>query len=36
MSRLAFDKQHKVLQAQFWSVLSSDDVTELDRAVIEF
>jgi hypothetical protein len=33
---LAFERKHKVLLARFYGVFSSDDVAELDRAVIEF
>jgi len=36
MFSLAYDKGHKVLQARFEGVLSSQDIEELDRAVIAF
>jgi hypothetical protein len=36
MFTLAYDKGHKVLRARFEGVLSSQDIEELDRAVIAF
>jgi hypothetical protein len=36
MFSLAYDKGHKVLRARFEGVLSSQDIEELDRAVIAF
>ncbi len=36
MFSLAYDKGHKVLRARFEGVMSSQDVDELDRAVIAF
>ena len=36
MFTLAYDRGHKVLRARFEGVLSSQDIEELDRAVIAF
>ena len=36
MFTLAFDRRHNVLRARFTGVLSSQDVAELDEAVIAF
>ena len=36
MFTLAYERRHKVLVSRFTGVFSSEDIAELDRAVIEF
>ena len=36
MLSLAYDRQHNILRAQFSGVFSSEDIAELDHAVVRF